>query len=90
MPNHGMTPHYSGTTLDAQVQPFSLTPVVHAVGDVVDFTMFDPSKVCTRICFASLVTRLNVSSLKSTGIQLRMALHCLANAGNTDTRVDTC
>ena len=21
MPNHGMTPHYSGTTLDAQVQP---------------------------------------------------------------------
>ena len=38
MPNHGMTPHYSGTTLDAQVQLFSLTPVLHFTGITVDST----------------------------------------------------
>lgn len=32
MPNHGMTPHYSGTTLDAQVQLFTLTIALHAAG----------------------------------------------------------
>ena len=50
MPNHGMTPHYSGTTLDAQVQLFSLMPVLHAFGTTVNFTKFDASNSCTSTC----------------------------------------
>ena len=37
MPNHGMTPHYSGTTLDAQVS--LLTPHACHVTSACDMTM---------------------------------------------------
>ena len=64
MPNHGMTPHYSGTTLDAQVLLFSLTPVLHAIGMVADcchgddgdYASFYATNLGIRICKCGFFT----------------------------------
>lgn len=88
MPNHGMTPHYSGTTLDAQVLLFSLTPVLHAIGTIADCSYHDDWWLHGPLCKQFLHQNLSckcaflTQQVKSTG------MNWFAAAGNSYTMVD--